>query len=183
MGVVMKSVSIRKDAGRWLPAVDYGASVAMGNWRSMNLPLQKNPAQSQACPAEIGQIPVVLIVDDDPMSRELLADALSPQQFQVVAVSDGVEGLRVLDDLRPAVMLVDIQMPYMDGFEFLAKVRENPEFDTVPMVAVTAYAMVSDASRILKRGFDEYLSKPVPVKTLRQTISRLLGDRPANTAH
>ncbi|MCC6262780.1 MAG: response regulator [Bryobacterales bacterium] len=149
----------------------------------MNLLSRKNSTQSQACPAETGQIPVVLIVDDDPMSRELLADALSPQQFQVVAVADGVEGLRVLEDLRPAVMLVDIQMPYMDGFEFLAKVRENPKFDAVPMVAVTAYAMVSDASRILKRGFDEYLSKPVPVKTLRQTISRLLSDHPANTTH
>ena len=173
---------IGNSAKRWYSAIKYGGDAGESRRRPMNLPQEKTMPRSREQLAERAKIPVVLIVDDDPMSRELLADALSPSEFQVVAVADGIEGLRILENLLPSVMLVDIQMPYMDGFEFLAKVREDPKFATVPMVAVTAYAMVNDASRILKRGFDQYLSKPVPVKTLRQTITRLLGDRPASPA-
>lgn len=179
----MNSERIGNSTERWYRALKYGASVVEDNWRPMNLPRQNTALQPQARPADSSQIPIVLIVDDDPMSRELLTDALSPSDYRVVAVADGVEGLRVLENLLPAVMLVDIQMPYMDGFEFLSKVRENPKFAAVPMVAVTAYAMVHDASRILKRGFDQYLSKPVPVKTLRQTITRLLSDNSAKSTH
>ncbi|MCZ2152404.1 MAG: response regulator [Bryobacterales bacterium] len=127
--------------------------------------------------------PVVLIVDDDPMSRELMKDALSVLEFQLFTASDGLEGLQVLENLQPDVMLVDIQMPHMDGFEFLTKVRAIPKLASVPVVAVTAYAMVNDSSRILQHGFDQYLSKPVPVKTLRQTVARLLGDSPDRTYH
>lgn len=127
--------------------------------------------------------PVVLIVDDDPMSRELMKDALSPLEFQLITAADGLEGLRVLENIQPDVMLVDIQMPYMDGFEFLTQVRAIPKLAAVPIVAVTAYAMVNDSSRILQHGFDQYLSKPVPVKILRQTVTRLLGGSPSGAYH
>lgn len=152
-------------------------------WRPMNSS-QPNPSEWRSeAKTRSNNTPIVLIVDDDPMSRELLTDALAPLGFHLIAVADGLEGLRVLEELSPSVMLVDIQMPHMDGFEFLTRVRENPKFAAVPMVAVTAYAMVNDGSRILKHGFDQYLSKPVPVKTLRQTVKRLLSESfsgPAN---
>ena len=112
-----------------------------------------------------------------------MTDALAPLDFHLIAVADGLEGLRILEELTPSVMLVDIQMPYMDGFEFLTRVRENPKFAAVPMVAVSAYAMVNDGSRILKHGFDQYLSKPVPVKTLRQTVKRLLSESLSGSAN
>lgn len=145
---------------------------------------QPNPSEwrSEAKTAS-EETPIVLIVDDDPMSRELMTDALAPLDFHLIAVADGLEGLRILEELTPSVMLVDIQMPYMDGFEFLTRVRENPKFAAVPMVAVSAYAMVNDGSRILKHGFDQYLSKPVPVKTLRQTVKRLLSESLSGSAN
>lgn len=178
----MKSERIGEESNRLARAMDCGVSTVVENWRPMNPSLQKTSAKTREDYVEPGSVSVILIVDDDPMSRELLTDALDSREYRVIAVEDGMEGLRVLEDLRPAVMLVDIQMPYMDGFEFLTKVRETPRFATVPMVAVTAYAMVNDATRILKYGFDQYLSKPVPVKTLRQTIARLL-DKSVNPAN
>lgn len=160
-----------------------GTSNSVNLWHAMNTS-QHNPyTQTERDASEFERTPVVLIVDDDPMSRELLTDALAPLEYQLFAVSDGLEGLQVLAKLRPDLMLVDIQMPHMDGFEFLTKVREIPEFVAVPMIAVTAYAMVNDGSRILKHGFDQYLSKPVPVKTLRQTVKRLLSESTPGTAH
>lgn len=152
-------------------------------WRPMDSS-QPNPSKWRSEAKTISDnVPIVLIVDDDPMSRELLTDALAPLDFHVIAVADGLEGLRILEELNPSVMLVDIQMPQMDGFEFLTRVRENPKFAAVPMIAVTAYAMVNDGSRILKHGFDQYLSKPVPIKTLRQTVTRLLSEASPGSAN
>lgn len=116
----------------------------------------------------------ILIVDDDAMSRELLRDALEPMHYRILEAPDGVDALRMLDTESADLMLVDIQMPHMSGFEFLTKIRENDKLAHVPVVAVTAYAMVGDDSRMLRHGFDRYLSKPVPIRRLRQTVEDLL---------
>ncbi len=116
----------------------------------------------------------ILIVDDDAMSRELLRDALEPMHYRIIEAPDGVDALRMLDTETADLMLVDIQMPHMSGFEFLTKVREDDKLAHIPVVAVTAYAMVGDDSRVLRHGFDRYLSKPVPIRRLRQTVEDLL---------
>ena len=181
--VSMESVLFGGQTGPMYCVDEQDAGGAINLWQTMNSSQHKPDAWQEAHTLKTGRAPVVLIVDDDPMSRELLTDALAPLEFHLVAVADGLEGLRVLETLHPDVMLVDIQMPRMDGFEFLTRVRENPEFAAVPMVAVTAYAMVNDGSRILKHGFDQYLSKPVPVKTLRQTVKRLLSESSPGSAN
>ncbi|MDZ7638278.1 MAG: response regulator [Bryobacterales bacterium] len=118
--------------------------------------------------------PCVLIVDDDSMSRELMKEALEPLEYRLLEASDGLEALDILEKDKVDVMLVDVQMPHLDGFGFLSRVRQMDAFANIPIVAVTAYAVGIDRSRLSGHDFDQYLSKPVPVSTLRQVVRTML---------
>lgn len=117
----------------------------------------------------------VLIADDDPLSRELLCDCLEPLGVEVVQARDGVEALEALSPELPQLMLVDIQMPRMDGFELLRHVRSNPATASIPILAISAFAMAGDAERALARGFDHYITKPVAMSELRQLVRGFLS--------
>lgn len=116
----------------------------------------------------------VLIVDDDSLSRELLCDCLEPLGLDISQARDGVEALREIEAELPSLMLVDIQMPRMNGFELLRYVRSNPATASIPVLAVSAFAMAGDAERALARGFDHYITKPVALGELRKLVRRLL---------
>lgn len=120
----------------------------------------------------------VLIADDDPLSRELLCDCLEPLGVEVVQARDGVEALEAVKQSIPQLLLVDIQMPRMDGFELLRHVRENPATASVPVLAISAFAMAGDAERALARGFDHYITKPVAVAELRNLVKAFLAKQP-----
>jgi CheY-like chemotaxis protein len=97
--------------------------------------------------------------------------------YTVAEACDGEETLRVIEQTQPDVLLLDIGMPALDGFAVVRKIRENPRLASLPVVAVTAYAMQGDRERILNSNFDGYLSKPVNSCSLAEELDRLLIKR------
>ena len=107
----------------------------------------------------------VLVVEDQAENRNLMAYLLRAFGHEVVTAENGVEGLDAARRQRPDLMVIDIQMPLMDGLELVAALKEDPELAPVPAVGVTAFAMVGDRDRILAAGFDGYVSKPIDAMT------------------
>ena len=119
----------------------------------------------------------ILIAEDNPVNRELLRELLEMRGHTVVEACDGEEALRVIEQTRPDLVLLDIGMPLLDGFGVIRKIRENPRFASMPVVAVTAYAMQGDREKILSSKFDGYLSKPVDARSLVQELDRVLSQQ------
>ena len=116
----------------------------------------------------------VLVAEDSPVNRELLRELLENRGYAVTEACDGEAALRMLDESRPDVLLLDIGMPILDGFAVIRKIREDPRLATLPVLAVTAYAMLGDRENVLNAGFDGYLSKPIDAHDLSAELERLL---------
>jgi CheY-like chemotaxis protein len=119
----------------------------------------------------------ILIAEDNAVNRELLRELLEMRGYTVVEACDGEETLRMIEQTQPDLLLLDIGMPVLDGFAVVRKIRENPRRASLPVVAVTAYAMQGDRERILNSNFDGYLSKPVNSRSLAEELDRLLNKR------
>jgi CheY-like chemotaxis protein len=119
----------------------------------------------------------ILIAEDNAVNRELLRELLEMRGYTVVEACDGEEALRMVRQSQPDILLLDIGMPLLDGFAVVSKIRENPCLASLPVVAVTAYAMQGDRDKILNSKFDGYLSKPVNARALTEELERLLGKR------
>jgi two-component system cell cycle response regulator DivK len=119
----------------------------------------------------------VLIAEDNAVNRELLRELLELRGYTVVEACDGEEALNMVEQTQPDMLLLDIGMPLLDGFAVIRKIRENPRFASLPVVAVTAYAMQGDREKILSSQFDGYLSKPVNSRALAEELDRLLSKR------
>jgi CheY-like chemotaxis protein len=115
---------------------------------------------------------IVLVVDDTPDNLTVVKTALKFQGAEVFTATNGEDGLELLKTLRPTVILMDIRMPRMNGWEMLTAVRANPEMINIPVIAITAYAMASDRESILAAGFDGYISKPFDLFTISGEIEK-----------
>lgn len=126
----------------------------------------------------------VLIVEDNPINRELVDYLLRAHGFDTLSALDGAVGLDVARRERPDLILCDIQMPGMDGIEFAHHVKSDPALRHIPLVALTALAMVGDRDRILAEGFDGYIAKPVDPATFVDAVTAFLKlpERPAPVA-
>jgi two-component system cell cycle response regulator DivK len=124
----------------------------------------------------------VLIAEDNPINRELLRELLEIRGYMVLEACNGQEALTMVEQAPPDILLLDIGMPLLDGFAVVRKLRENPRFTSLPVVAVTAYAMQGDREKIMNSGFDGYLSKPVNSNSLYQEVARLLAHPNAQSA-
>ncbi len=103
----------------------------------------------------------MLLVEDQKENLDLMAYLLRAFGHEVITARDGAEGLKALHRERPDLMVIDIQMPVMDGMEMIAAVKGDVALAAIPAIGVTAFAMVGDRDRILAAGFDGYLSKPI----------------------
>jgi two-component system, cell cycle response regulator DivK len=119
----------------------------------------------------------VLIAEDNPINRELLRELLEIRGYSVTEACNGQEALCMVEQAPPDILLLDIGMPVLDGFAVVRKLRENPRFVSLPVVAITAYAMQGDRERIMASGCDGYLSKPVDSGLLAEELDRLLAPR------
>ena len=115
-----------------------------------------------------------LIAEDNPVNRELLRELLELRGFAVIEVADGMQALEQLGQSQPDILLLDLNMPILDGFETIKRIREDTRLASLPVLAVTAYAMRGDQEKILSRGFDGYLSKPISATELGRELERLL---------
>ena len=115
----------------------------------------------------------ILVVDDNPSSRELVKFALEPG-YQVEEATDGRDAISRIQQSLPDLILMDIQMPEMDGYETLDQIRRYPASARVPVVAITAFAMLEDRQKAFKAGFNGYFAKPINITALRTQIASLL---------
>ncbi|HUK26462.1 MAG TPA: response regulator [Terriglobales bacterium] len=116
----------------------------------------------------------ILIAEDNPVNCELLRELLELRDHEVIETHNGQEALQSLEQAIPDILLLDLGMPVMDGYETVRRIRQDPRFARLPVLAVTAYAMQGDKERILGCGFDGYLSKPINPSLLFQELDRVL---------
>jgi PAS domain S-box-containing protein len=141
---------------------------------SARLPLHVNRSEESELTLK-GQ--KVLVIEDEPDARELIKEALTQCQAHVVTAASAMEGLEVVKNQRPDVLISDIGMPGEDGYQFIRAVRNLPEIQggRTPAIALTAFAHSSDRTKALLAGYQRHLSKPVESKELIATISSLTG--------
>jgi two-component system, cell cycle response regulator len=116
----------------------------------------------------------VLVIEDDPASLELMFYLLSAHGYVTTTAARGDDGLAAIRSQRPDLVICDIQLPGLDGYAVAAQVKADEMLRTVPLVAVTALAMVGDRERVLAAGFDAYVSKPIDPSTFVSEVEPLL---------
>jgi two-component system cell cycle response regulator DivK len=122
---------------------------------------------------------LILIVEDNEKNRKLERDVLAFHGYQIAEAETAEDGLRLAVESPPALILMDIQLPGMNGIEALGRLRADPRTRGIPVIAVTASAMSQDRKKIMSAGFDGYQSKPINVKefvaAVRQTLDGTKG--------
>jgi len=131
----------------------------------------------------------ILIIEDDLASRELLGYLLGSAGYEVHSAQNGAQGLRLAGEQVPDLIVCDLQMPVLNGFEFLQQLRATPHLAEIQVIAVTAFSMPGDRAKVLAAGFEAYLSKPVDPVTFVDSIEAFLPaarlsqrDRPDGSA-
>jgi two-component system cell cycle response regulator DivK len=119
----------------------------------------------------------ILVVEDNPLNLKLVRDVLSFAGYEVVEAQSGEEGLRVAQETPPDLVLMDLQLPGIDGTETLRRLRKDTLGPHVPVVAVTASAMAEDKASASRAGFDGFVEKPISVRALPGQIEAFLGGR------
>jgi CheY-like chemotaxis protein len=129
-----------------------------------------SPAPGQAVTNRL-----LLLVEDNPTNADAFADYLQGQGFQVILATDGKAAVQEALQQHPALILMDIQMPRMDGLAAIRQLRADPQTAHTPIIAVTALAMPGDRERCIEAGADAYVSKPLGLRQLRNLIDHHLG--------
>ena len=125
--------------------------------------------------------PTILLVEDTKEVVMMLKDYLELTGYKVFTAQDGMDGLVQARHVKPDLILMDIQMPGMDGFETTRRLRSEPMFRFTPIIGLTALAMPQDRERCLEAGMDEYMSKPVNLRALVKIIQNCLVTRESST--
>ena len=121
----------------------------------------------------------ILVVEDNPLNLKLVRDVLGAAGYDVVSATSGEDGLRMATEHPPDLVLMDLQLPGIDGAETMRRLRDGPLADYVPVIAVTAFAMAGDQADAARAGFDGYLEKPISVRGLVGEVQGFLqGGRP-----
>jgi two-component system, cell cycle response regulator DivK len=121
----------------------------------------------------------ILVVEDNPLNLKLVRDVLGAAGYDVVSATSGEDGLLKAMERPPDLVLMDLQLPGIDGAETMRRMRDGPLADHVPVVAVTAFAMAEDQANATRAGFDGYLEKPISVRRLVGEVQGFLqGGRP-----
>jgi len=120
----------------------------------------------------------LLLVEDNEMNRDMLSRRLSRRGFEVSVAVDGQQALDLVPSVTPAIVLLDMDLPIVDGWEVARRLKGAPETASIPVIALTAHAMVGDRDRALDAGCDDYDTKPVELARLLGKIEALLGELP-----
>ncbi len=117
---------------------------------------------------------LILIIEDNEKNLKLVRDVLSFNGYQTVEATTAEEGIEIARTRQPALILMDIQLPSMDGVAALRELRAGTATQKIPVIAVTASAMPLERRAIMAAGFDGYLAKPLSVRELRETVRKCL---------
>ncbi|MBI5592764.1 MAG: response regulator [Deltaproteobacteria bacterium] len=124
----------------------------------------------------------ILVVEDDPLNMKLIRDVLTHRGDTVLNAGNGRKGVDLAIEKNPDLILMDIQLPVMDGVEATRLIKTDPSTRHIPVVALTGYAMDEDEKRMREAGCDGYLSKPFKLKKLFQVIDAFLATDPIDVA-
>ncbi|MBI4271400.1 MAG: response regulator [Candidatus Rokubacteria bacterium] len=120
---------------------------------------------------------LILIVEDNEKNRRLARDVLRATGYETLEAETGEDGVRLARERLPALVLMDIQLPGIDGITALGRLRADPATRAIPVIAVTASAMTHDRQKIMAAGFDGYQSKPIRVKEFLAAVREMLDRR------
>lgn len=120
-------------------------------------------------------MPKVLLVEDNDMNRDMLSRRLTRRGFEVVFAVDGQQGVDLARSEKPDIILMDMSLPVMDGWEATRRVKSDRVTGSVPIIGLTAHAMSGDREKAMQAGCDDYDTKPVEIDRLIGKIERLLG--------
>ena len=117
----------------------------------------------------------ILVVEDNEQNRILMRQILTYHGYDVLEATDGLTGLEMAHAHMPALILLDIQMPVMNGFAVIRELRNNPELRKIKAIAVTSFAMKGDREKALQAGFDEYVTKPIDTREFPELVKQVLS--------
>ena len=120
----------------------------------------------------------ILLVEDNEMNRDMLSRRLIRKKFEVVIAINGVEGVEMSISEIPDIILMDMSLPELDGWEATKKIKANQHTKDIPVIAITAHAMTGDREKCLQAGCDDYDTKPVEFPRLLEKINNLIGNKP-----
>ena len=120
-------------------------------------------------------MPKILLVEDDEMNRDMLSRRLERRGYQVVIAVDGEQGMSMAQSEAPDLILMDMSLPTLDGWEAARQLKAAPETRAIPIIALTAHAMVGDREKAIEAGCDDYDTKPVEFQRLVEKIQGILG--------
>ena len=120
-------------------------------------------------------MPRVLYVEDNEMNRDMLSRRLQRRGFEVLIAGDGEQGVTVAAAEKPDLILMDLSLPVLDGWEATRRIKATPDTRHIPIIGLTAHAMAADRDKCLGAGCDDYDTKPVELGRLLEKIERLLG--------
>ena len=116
----------------------------------------------------------ILIVEDNEKNRTLVKDVLEYHGYEVIEAGNGKEGIKMAKENNPDLILMDIQMPVMDGIAALNILRKDPEMKGVKIIALTSLAMKGDKEKVMEEGFDDYIAKPIDIRRLPELVKKAL---------
>jgi CheY-like chemotaxis protein len=118
--------------------------------------------------------PTILVVEDNALNLELVREVLTTAGMKVLEARTAHEGLAAASEVKPDLILLDIRLPGMDGYAVLERLKADPATERIPVVALTAQAMVGDREQALAAGFKDHIPKPIDTRTLADQVRRLL---------
>jgi CheY-like chemotaxis protein len=116
----------------------------------------------------------VLVIDDNDLNRKLCTVILVREKYEVITAGSAEEGLRSAEEIRPDLILMDIQLPGMDGLTATRAIKQDERLKHIPVVALTSFAMVGDRDRIIAAGCNGYLTKPIDIQRFVETVRQMI---------
>jgi two-component system, cell cycle response regulator DivK len=117
----------------------------------------------------------ILVVEDNELNRRLLTDILGIQGYEILETTEGLDAIEIARSSHPDLILLDLQLPDVSGFDVARRLKDDPATRTIPIIAVTAFAMRGDEERALESGCDGYVAKPINVMDFLAMVRKWLG--------
>jgi two-component system cell cycle response regulator DivK len=120
-------------------------------------------------------VTTILLVEDDAMNRDMIARQLEWEGYEVIMAGDGLQAIAIARSARPQLILMDMGLPVLNGWESTARIKADPETRAIPVIALTAFAMAEDRARSLAAGCDAFETKPIDFRRLMALIRQLIA--------
>ena len=117
----------------------------------------------------------ILLVEDNQDNMTLIADVLQSLNYAVIQATNGQQGVEIATAEKPDLILMDLSLPQMDGWTATRHIKANPDLTQIPIIALTAHAMIGDRERALQAGCDDYLTKPINLRELATKLAQYMG--------